>query len=357
LAILDTHLPWSISGFRHSEFCQFVRERPNTVAFSLYRMAEPFPVHVHRLADFPAMAARLGITDVYLVFLNFALGVLGLSQTPAAARVQGMRSDISLASTLERRGIRSHVTIYPGGGLAPDVPDDILEAVGERTSTVFTSVPAVASIIPAARMVHVPLDTTFYGWTERPRSQVLRLVFCGDDRPRKGLRTLIGAYNAIGRGPVAERFHLDIVGPNEHYAAELQNPRFTLHGWLDPTRLREVFRSADVVVSPQTRDLPGEQGDTGVVDGFPTTAARSGMSTGCALVASNPLEDERIIKPDRDYVSVPERDVEALAAALIALAEDRDRVRELGRRGAARIRETCAADIVVKGKLRAMALT
>jgi hypothetical protein len=80
------------------------------------------------------------------------------------------------------------------------------------------------------------------------------------------------------------------------------------------------------------------------------------MSTGCALVASNPLEDERLVKPDHDYVAVPERDAEALAAALIALAEDRDRVRELGCRGATRIRETCSADVVVKGKLKAMAL-
>jgi hypothetical protein len=119
LAVLDTHFPWRLSGFRFHEFSEIHRQRPDTVFFSLYRMTEPFSAPVHRLAEFPRLAPRLGITDVYFVFLNFTVGLLGLSDHPDAHSVLGVRRDISLDQAFHDCGMRVHVTIYPGGGSCP----------------------------------------------------------------------------------------------------------------------------------------------------------------------------------------------------------------------------------------------
>jgi glycosyltransferase involved in cell wall biosynthesis len=186
---------------------------------------------------------------------------------------------------------------------------------------------------------------------------VLRLVFAGDDRPRKGLRTLLAAYERIGRGPHADRFHLDIAGPSERHVAGLANTRVTTHGWLQPDALATLFRAGDVIVAPASADRPEDgEGDTGMVDGFPSTSVRSAMATGCLLVGSNPDGDDRLVAPGRDYVSVPERDPEALESALVGLLEDRPSWAAIAGRGALQVRALCDVRAVVDLKLRAMGL-
>src|SRR5207248_9953556 len=82
LAVLDTHFPWLISGFRYHEAEEILRRRPDTLFFSLFGLTDPFPAPVHPLASFPERAAAAGVTDVYLVFLNFAAGILGVEGRP-----------------------------------------------------------------------------------------------------------------------------------------------------------------------------------------------------------------------------------------------------------------------------------
>ena len=154
-------------------------------------------------------------------------------------------------------------------------------------------------VLPGAISCPVPLDVDLL----RPGAAPARRRGSGscspaDDRPRKGLRTLLDAYERIGRGPHADRFHLDLAGPAERHVQGLANGRLTLHGWLQPDALAELFRRCDVVVAPATADRPEDgEGDTGMVDGFPSTSVRSAMATGCLLVGSNP--DRRRAARDR----------------------------------------------------------
>jgi glycosyltransferase involved in cell wall biosynthesis len=144
-------------------------------------------------------------------------------------------------------------------------------------------------------------------------------------------------------------------GDGEHHRYQVGNPRVVWHGWLPPDELARVFRAADVIVAPATRDLPEDRaGDTGMVDGFPSTAARSAMAADCLLVGSNPEGDRRLLTPERDYVEVPERDPEALARALVALLDAPARVRTTSQHGAERVRACCDARAVVAAKLAAM---
>jgi len=122
-----------------------------------------------------------------------------------------------------------------------------------------------------------------------------------DDRPRKGLAVLLDAMPLLGRG-----FQLEVVGPHHWYAERLAAAGARTHEWLSPERLREVVSGCDVIVAPATRDLPEDgYGDTGLIDGFPTTAARVAMLTGCCLIGSNPLSDHSLLRPGRSTSRCP----------------------------------------------------
>jgi glycosyltransferase involved in cell wall biosynthesis len=346
LAVVDTHFPWAISGFRYEEARQMYADRPDTLFFSLHALTDPFPAPVHPLESFPRVAARAGVTDVYLVFLNVAVAFLGLADV--AADVRGVPS-FSLRRVAESLGLNVHVQLYPGGGLAPTTPPALLERVAGRCTTVFTNVAEVERAVPQATFVPMLVGAAAYPFRERDPHDELRIVFVGDDKSRKGLATLIEAFNGLHKG-----FRLDVVGPNDRHLPALTNPHYQAHGWLGPKDLRRLYERRDVFVSPSTVETENEF-ELGVIDGFPTTAAAEAMASGCALVASNPRREFRGLTPGSDYIDVPERDPVALADVLISLRNDRRRLAAFAARGAARVR-AFATEIVVPGKLDAMGL-
>lgn len=351
LAVVDTHLPWAISGFRYREFAEMARQRPDLVGFSLWGIDEEFDAPVHPLARFPELAPALGVTDVYLVFLNWAASVLGLSHAAAHAGVGGLRHDVSLWPWLQRHRIRVHACVYPGGGLVPATPAWLLRLVASRCDTVFTNVAEVEDAVGSALFTPVSCDTGFYRYAERSTDGPLNLVFAAADRPRKGLSTLIDAFNGLADD---DRFHLHLVGPHDAHLPLLHNPRFTHHGWLEPDALRGVYEQCHVFVSPVTRDDHDAGEGVGMVDGFPTTAATDAMSTGAALVSSNPRGEHRVFSPGVHYAEIPERDPDALGAVLRSFADDRDAPARMARRGADRVRELMSAAAIVTYKLDAM---
>jgi glycosyltransferase involved in cell wall biosynthesis len=350
LAIIDTHFPWRISGFRFFEFRKVLLSRPDTVFFSLYTSDEPFDVPVHPLADFPVLAPALGVTDVYAVFLDFTVGVLGITgQFP----IPSSRPDISLVPTLRIHGMRFHCHIYPGGGLTPETDPAVHEALVNTADTVFTNAPEAD-----VRGVHIltpgVLDESFWGRRSRPERPQLHLLFVGDDHPRKGFATLVEAFNRLDDG-----YQLHIVGPQERHLPEFTNRNFTYYGWLQPKDLREVCDRADVIVAPLTVDREGEIGAAriGMVDGFPTTAALQAMATGCCLVAANPRHDTSVFTPGRDYVEIGERDAHSLVDAVEGLRADRNRMHRIAEQGAAIARDAFSVERGVEARLRMMGLT
>jgi glycosyltransferase involved in cell wall biosynthesis len=348
LAVIDTHFPWQLSGFRYHEAEELLRRRPDTLFFSLYRCTDPFPAQVHLLRDFPTIAPVAGVTDVYAVFLNLAAGLLGHSSGAA-----GVRPDISLRPIFERFKMSVHVTIYPGGGWNPAVDCDLLRQLAGRCSTVFTSVSSLRDLLPNARATEVPVPTDFYGWHERNSEQrPLRLGFVGDDQPRKGLATLLDAYEQLGGG-----FELVVVGPHERYADRLRTIGAQIHGWLRPDRLRDVLQEVDCVVAPATVGrIEDGYGDVGFADGFPTTAVRVAMLSGCCLIGSNPLADHSLLEPGVHYLEFRERDAGSLAQVLRSLLDQPERRRQVAARGARRIRERCDVRTIVADKLHVMGL-
>ncbi len=352
LAVLDTHFPLWLSGFRYHEAAELLERRPDTVFFSMARTGEPWPRPVYPLSDFARLSEELGVTDVYMVFLNFAVSVLGLRDHPGTATCGGIPPDMGVSRVLAERGIRVHMTMYPGGGLVTDTDPELMRAVADRCTTVFTNTAEAVTAVPKAIRIAGPMATDLYAFRPRERRTPFRFVFAADHRPRKGLDTALAALAALD-----ERFHLHVVGPHEPFVRHLPSDRLTYHGVLKPEDLRGVYWACDAFVSPVRPEGPdGQPGEVGLVDGFPTTTACEALASGCALVSSNPRGEHWIVEPDVHFVEFPVQDAEALAAALRRLEADRDLRDRLAEQGAARIREVMDVRRVVDAKLRAMEL-
>jgi glycosyltransferase involved in cell wall biosynthesis len=325
---------------------------PDMAFFTAEPTGEDWPVPVHPVSEFPVLARELGITDVYSVFLNFAVSLLALHGHPGTATCGGIRPDMGIAPVLWNRGIRFHTTLYPGGGLVTGTDPELLRAVAMRAQTVFTNTAEVVSAVPEAIRIAGPMATEFYAFRPRPRHDPLRLVFAADDRPRKGLDTALTALDLLD-----DRFHLHIAGPNERYLAGAPLERITFHGILEQAKLRDLYWSADVFVSPVRPEGPdGRPGEVGLVDGFPTSTACEALASGCALVSSNPRAEDWIVSAGEHYLEIPVQDHRALADALDRLERDRLLRDQLAERGAARIREVMDVRKVAQAKLEAMGL-
>jgi glycosyltransferase involved in cell wall biosynthesis len=350
--VLDTHFPLWLSGFRYHEAAELLERRPDTVFFSMVRTGESWPRPVYPLSDFARLSEELGVTDVYFVFLNFAVSVLGLRDHPGTATCGGIPPDMGVAPVLAERGIRVHMTMYPGGGLDTDTDPELMRAVADRCTTVFTNTAEAVAAVPQAIRIAGPMATELYAFRPRERRTPFRFVFAADHRPRKGLDTALAALAQLD-----ERFHLHVVGPHEPFVRHVPPERLTYHGVLQPADLRGVYWACDAFVSPVRPEGPdGQPGEVGLVDGFPTTTACEALASGCALVSSNPRGEHWIVEPDEHFLEFGVHDADALADCLRRLEADRDLRDALAERGAARIREVMDVRRVVDAKLRAMDL-
>ena len=336
LAYLDSHFPWTCSGFRYADALALHELRPDTAFFSMYELSDPFPAPVFPLAEFPRLAPRLGITDIYGVFLGFMAGILGLDRdTPRELEVI---EGLDLSGFLAREGIRTHAGLYPGGGFVAT------EAGFERSRRLVAAADTVLSWSPAV-LAHVDgvveiapsiIDTDFYSLTPRDFAQrPLQLLFAADAKPRKGLTTVLGALRVLDR----EAVHLHVVGPHDPAEWDGMPERITFHGWLDREQLRALHRHCHVFLSPVRAEDPDDpEGDGGITDGFPTAAASEAASSGLMLISANPDADHRHLRPGVDYVEV-EATPESVAAAIREALADPTEAEKRAQTGAKRVRD------------------
>jgi glycosyltransferase involved in cell wall biosynthesis len=328
--------PWERSGFRYHEALAIHELLPDTLFFSLWELTDPFPVPVHPLADFPAIAAREGVTDAYAVFQLFLEGLCGMRG--GEDREPDAFAGLDISAVLAHERIRLHGSIYPGGGFVAS-PEGLARtrALAARLDTTLSYVPEVLAEVPGAVVVSQAFTATaFYEETTARWSAPCPLVclFAADAPPRKGLDVALAAFRELDPAD----FHLHVVGPHLHRRGELPERLATFHGWLSPRELRELHRSVHVFVSPVSAEAPGPPGShRGVVDGFPTQAAADAMSSGCLLVSANPAADHRVLTPGEHYRDCPP-DPSSLRAELRAIADDVAAARRTAALGSAQVR-------------------
>ena len=264
-----------------------LRRLPDTLFFSLYDLTDPFPAPVHAPGRLPQGGAGGG-------------GHRRPDDVPQLLGGGARRGDRRLGGPGARLPVR-HLLV--AGARAVGHPRPRHAVPGGRALPRHHSRRAARARLPVRYRFHHRARgrrrASRTQWrpsspdppTSTPGSPVpttarddLRLVFVGDDRPRKGLTTLLDAMPDLGPG-----FALDVVGPHDRHRARLTALGAVSPRVAGPGELRQVLWRADVVVAPATSDRPEDgYGDTGMVDGFPTTEARVAMLSGCCLVGSNP---------------------------------------------------------------------
>lgn len=103
-------------------------------------------------------------------------------------------------------------------------------------------------------------------------------------------------------------------------------------GDISQDAVADYLAEADVFVAPSVRD------DSGNVDGLPNVVLEA-LASGAPLVTTGAGGLGAVAKPDRTALVVPERDAQALAAAIRRLIADPASARALGEAGRTLVRE------------------
>ena len=130
----------------------------------------------------------------------------------------------------------------------------------------------------------------------------------------------------------------DLGSELERRAADL-NINIHFVGNVERAALPGYFAMADIVAVPSVRDGAGN------VDGLPNVLLEA-MASGRAIVASDVAGIPQAIRDGRDGLLVPEKDSEALAAAIASLAQSKTRRAELGASARRRAVETFSWNLV-----------
>jgi colanic acid/amylovoran biosynthesis glycosyltransferase len=191
-----------------------------------------------------------------------------------------------------------------------------------------------ARLVPGLRTVriHCGIDPEAFAFRERraPGSP-LRLLAVGRSVPKKGFADLLAALPRLSEAGLA--WTCDIVGggPLEarlrDQAERLGLTDLTLHGALQQDQVRELLDAADLFVLPC---VVAEDGDR---DNIPVSLMEA-MAVGCPVISTDVAGIPELLGEHDEYgVSVPQRDPEALARAILDLVADPGRYAAYSRAG------------------------
>lgn len=301
----------------------------------------------------PAAAKRIG-------YLSFAAGrVMGAGQADVI-----FTRDLGVASLLVRlpRALRPPV-VYESHGYAPEVAAALPELLSTATPPSARKLRRLAArearvwrmaegYVTITAGLAADLEARF---GSRPRLQVIpdgarmpAVGPAGDDGPRTGSGVLVAyaghLYAWKGVDLLLEALALVpdvrglVVGGHaaESDLARVQTlaatlgvaGRVTFTGLIEPARVGDLLRSADILVLPNPRSAISER-FTSPLKLFEYMAA------GRAIVASDLPAIREILHDEVDALLVPAGDPAALAAAIERLAADPDGRARLGRAAAA----------------------
>ncbi len=200
--------------------------------------------------------------------------------------------------------------------------------------------------IPAEKMRVVPLGLNTQGYEPRAyeegeaKGRPYTVGFFARVAPEKGLHVLAESYRLMresGRLPEGSRLEAAGYMGAEHksyFASVVRRmsewdlgAEFNYRGVLDRARKIEFLRSLDVLSIPATYDEP---------KGIPL---REAMACGVPVVQPRRGAFTEIVERTGGGLLVEPDDPAALAEGILALHDDPERARELGRRGASGVRE------------------
>lgn len=196
-------------------------------------------------------------------------------------------------------------------------------------------------------IVRCGVDTDEYQTTPAPRGEQLQVLSVGRLVEKKGFDVLIAAAGKIAeQGGVSLRVIIAGGGPDEQQLRRMVNAlhpmaEVEMLGDTDNDRVMELMSTVDVFA------LPCRIATTGDRDGIPVVLMEA-MARGRCVISGDLETIRELIHDGVSGVMIPPGDQDALEKALIELANDRDRVDELG--NAARKRIEVEFDLTLNAK-------
>ena len=191
------------------------------------------------------------------------------------------------------------------------------------------------------------IDTSTFsvkGQQARAAGESLRLLCVSRIDPKKGIEYLIDAVRLLMDRGLAVEAHI-VGAANRHSPESLEydnalrarvaglglDNAIHFEGVRGSREIRLYLERAHVFVAPFV-ELP-----SGDKDGIPTSVLEA-MAAGCAIVATSAGSTGEVMDDGREGLIVPQRDVQALAAAVERLVRDEELAARLGTGAAGRAR-------------------
>jgi lipopolysaccharide transport system ATP-binding protein len=155
----------------------------------------------------------------------------------------------------------------------------------------------------------------------------------------KGYPEFVAAAQAVAAADPAVRFH--VVGSFSADDVELGGlaGRLRFHGTLPTSELRRFLLDMDAIVAP-SRPFTLHEGN---FDGFPTGACIEAAACGVAVLAADPLRQNRLFE-DGESIVLIDNAPEAIADALLGALRNPARLRSIGLAGQAVVRRFYAPE-------------
>ncbi|SOE01211.1 FkbM family methyltransferase [Blastococcus haudaquaticus] len=361
IVVLDDYFPTKGTGFRIAEFDWMLR---HGVVSEVMTTIEPLEPLITEYADLhPRTATQVSPYDPR------RLADYG------CASIMFLNNAAQFLDDLERTPLPFVLTLYPGGGL------HLGEAAAERKLRrvlrspqlrhVITTQPLVTDLVQTITGGSVPV-TEVLGVVVDPgylrSGPGLRTNYFGSGKPTLDVCFVAHRYTADGsdkgfpvfleslrllrdaglpvRGHVVGGF-----GPSD-LAGEHANLDLSFSGVLSTPELRQFYSGMDVIVSPTAsgRLAPG------AFDGFPTGACVEAALCGVALVATDPLNQNRLYTDGRD-IHMPRADVVEVVARILDLVADPDGVRRVAQAGLRTTRQAYGVDAQLWSRRRVLEAT
>jgi glycosyltransferase involved in cell wall biosynthesis len=375
LVIYDDLFPMQASGFRLAELNAYLDNFPGSrvVVSSLsgpdlhasrvLSHVEMWPAHTGRV-HFLAGDPQLGPGDfLYTMFLDNAYDMLALS---------------------EGHNIPFGFQLYPGGGFCLDDDESDSKLWRVLESPMFSFVIATQPVTQKylRDKFNVPPDRIFLigpgpVWTEGSEDEEAREYF-GDGKDTLDVGLIAHKYNnnikskgydffiemARSLAKLGEQIHFHVIGTHrpEDYPLDGLDGRITFHGPKESAEFGNACRALDIVVSP---NIPSAL-HKGNFDGFPTASCTQAALVGALIFATDPLNLNTALVPDRDFlllerdhVDTHQIDVERAAETIGELVADPARLKQLALQGKKAFRALVApeAQIVPRVALLQKALS
>jgi lipopolysaccharide transport system ATP-binding protein len=349
LVVLDDFFPNLLTGFRIAEYNAYLARWPDLVILTSQphfeachaQYAERFPQWAVRVRPFDEQA----LAGARLAVLNF------------------LNNAVQFLPVLQARGLPFVLTLYPGGGFGIDAPDsdDKLRRVlsSPLLRALIVTAPAVARYLgefarreglrlpPVTEIPGVVVNPAYFDVPGRAHVGAGKaeadVCFVAEKYMERGVNKgypeFIAAARIVAAADPAVRFH--VVGSFSPADVELGSlaSRVRFYGTLPTAELRQFLLTMDAIVAP-SRPFTLHAGN---FDGFPTGACIEAAACGVAVLAADPLAQNRFFEDGHSIVLI-DNAPDAIAAALLALLQAPARLRRIALAGQAVVRERYAPE-------------